>query len=238
MKLGCIGHLVDFNKLSNWDSKIFEITEIQSIEHLSNGDTEDSYLDQKFNKTDLGKIVTHSETSDITIAIMKYRFIDNFYMHRIGDNCVAISLYGISNILNADNISIENFILKQIYEICAIKCLLKDFSDNEVYAITHRDTRGCLFDLNGDREDILYNTEQPIICESCKSIFKKKQVNSKIVLDIEKELKRIRKPWILRIEKSIKKHPFFSVLISGFIAVFLSIIANIIWDIAKMFIKI
>ena len=234
VKLGYIEHLVDFRKIENWKSEIFEIIENQCVEHLPEGDITDSYLDQKFNRENIAEIITQSENSDITVAIMRYRFIDNFYMHRVGGNCVAISLFGIPEILNIENISVENFIIKQIYEICAIKYLLKEISDDDIYRVVHRDTRGCLFDMNGDKMDNLYNTEKPIICESCKTKFREKQVESKIIPVFEKELKRIEKPLILRIERTIKKYPLISMVITGLIAVSLSIIANLIYDLIKM----
>ncbi|PKP20336.1 MAG: hypothetical protein CVU05_09375 [Bacteroidetes bacterium HGW-Bacteroidetes-21] len=237
IKLGHVGHLVNLEKIRKWKSDIFEVTEIHCVEHLPESNVNDGFLDQKFTIKELSKIISCPKNSDIAVAIMPYRFIDNFYMHRISNNCVVISLYGIPEILEIDNISTENFILKQIYEICAIKYLVKDISSSDVYEFVHRDTRGCIFDLNGDREDILYNTEKPIICESCKDTFKKKQINSTTISTLEKELKKIKKPLILRIERRIKKYPFAAIIISGLIAISLNLIASLIWDLTKELLK-
>ena len=230
IKLGYVNHLANFRKLEKWRSRIFEISEIHCVEHLPDGDVNDFYLDQKFSIDRLESLIECPKNSDIAIAIMPYRFLDNFYMHGINKNCVIISLYGISKILEVDNISMENFILKQIYEICAIKYLVSDVSSEDVYKFVHRDTRGCIFDLNGEITDILYNTEKPIICESCKDTFKRKQVDSGIITLFNRELKRIKKPLILRVEKYIKKYPFASVILSALIAVSLNILASLIWD--------
>lgn len=233
VKLGHIEHIVNFKKLEKWKSNIFEITELQCIEDMPDGDISDFYLDQKFSKEELKRIVSHSDNSDITIALMPCRFTDNFYMHRIGDNCLTISLYDIPEILMRKNISVENFIIKQIYEICAFKYLFKDISTDEIYILSHRDTKGCLFDLNGNRIDILYNTEKPTICDSCKTIFRKKQIDSRTISLFEKELRKIKKPLILRIEQSIKKYPLGSVVLSGLFAILLSITANLASDLIK-----
>lgn len=237
IKLGHVGHLVNLEKIKKWKSDIFEVTEIQCVEHLPESKVNDGFLDQKFTIQELKKIISCPNNSDIAVAIIPYRFIDNFYMHRISNNCVVISLYAIPEILEIAKISTENFILKQIYEICSIKYLVKDISSIDVYKFVHRDTRGCIFDMNGNREDILYNTEKPIICESCKDTFKKKQINSTTISTLEKELKKIKKPLILRVERKIKKYPLAAIIISGLIAISLNLIANLIWNLTIELLK-
>lgn len=226
IKLGYIDHFVNIQKVKNWKSKLFEVTDIECVEHLPDSDIIDGYLDQKFSVDELQDIISCPKNSDFAIAIMPYRFIDNFYMHRIGNNCVVISLCDIPEILEKEKISTENFILKQIYEICAIKNLVNDIASDDVYQFIHLDTRGCIFDMNGQRSHILYNTEKPIICQSCKNTFKSKQVNNQIVSILEEELKNIKKPLILRIERYIRKYPLFSIIVSGLIAIFLNILSN------------
>jgi hypothetical protein len=233
IKLGFVDHLVNFNKIKKWKSDLFEVTDIHCREYLPDSDVDDNYFDLKYTKNKLGSIISCPNGSDFAVAIMPYRLVDNFYMHRVSDNCVIISLYEISNILIRDQISIENFIIKQLYEIYALKCIAGDLSSEEVYSFVHRDTRGCLFDMNGERTDILYNTEKPIICDSCKDTFKKEQINAKTISTLEKELKRIKKPPILQIEKCIQKYPLVAIIISGIVAIILNLLANFLWDILK-----
>ena len=233
IRLGHVHHLVNFNILRKWKSELFSITGIESIENLPNSDIDDGFLDIKYRKQDLEKIISCPKNSDYAIAIMPYRFNDNFYMHRISNKCVVISLYGITDILKPENISIEHFIIRQLYEICAIKYMINDLLSDDVYQFIHSDTRGCLFDLNGDKSDILYNTEQPIICEECKGKFKHKQAQYGIIRTLEKELKKIQKPFILRAERWIKKYPLLSVIISMLTAITLNVVANLLYEILK-----
>ena len=198
------------------------------MEHLPNGNIQDSYLDIKYRPEDLSKFITCPDQCDFAVGIMSYRFIDNFYMHRISENSAVISLYGIADILKTDNISIEHFVIKQIYELCAIKHFFKDLSTDDVYKIVHLDTRGCLFDMNGERSDIVYNTEQPIICDECKGKIRKKQVQQEIIEQFEKELKKIKKPFILRAERWIKRYPLVAIFLSFAMSIIISIIANVI----------
>ena len=230
IRLGHTQHLVDFQFIKKWKSKLFSIATIQCIEHLPDGDIADGYLDVKYSREKLQSLVSCPQDCDYAVVIMPYRFTDNFYMHRINANCVVISLYGIPDILKADNISIEHFIIKQLYEICAIKHLMSDISSDDVYNFVHLDTRGCLFDMNGERSDILYNTEQPIICEECKGKFKSRQVELEVISQFEKELKRIKKPAILLIERWIKRYPLLAMLLSPLGAIFLNVMANLIGE--------
>lgn len=235
--LGHANNLFNANKIKKWKSKLFEVTNIQTIEHLPECEVDDDFLDQKFEKSQLSKLITCPSESDLAIGIMAYRFVDNFYMHRIGSNCVVVSLHGISDLLSRESISMDNFILKQIYEASALKCLFKNISTDEVYSLVHGDTRGCLFDLNGDKQDIIYNSERPIICTSCKAEFKKRQIEEDVISVFESELKTISKPKILQIELFIKKYPLFSILTTGIVAVLLNLIASALWDFIKILIK-
>ena len=229
IRLGHAQHFVDFQYIRKWKSRLFSITGLQCFEHLPNSNIEDGYLDVKYSVEQLQSLVSCPDNCDYAVAIMPYRLTDNFYMHRIGAKCAVISLYGIPEILKEDNISVEHFIIKQLYEICAIRHLMTDISSDDVYQFVHMDTRGCLFDMNGDRSDIIYNTEQPILCDECKGKFKSKQVELEIISQFEKELKRIKKPLLLRLERWIKHYPLLALFLSALTAITLNIIANLIW---------
>ena len=107
IRLGHVHHLVNFNILRKWKSELFSITGIESIENLPNSDIDDGFLDIKYRKQDLEKIISCPKNSDYAIAIMPYRFNDNFYMHRISNKCVVISLYGITDILKPEKIEFK-----------------------------------------------------------------------------------------------------------------------------------
>lgn len=226
VKLGHIDKILNIQKIEKWKSYFFKIESISCIENIPETEIKDFFLDQKFTKSQLSSNLICPQNADLVIGIMPYRFIDNFYLHRIDDNKALISLYGIKEILQSEMISLENFILKQFYEIAAIKHLFSDLISDDVYKLVHRNTLGCLFDLNGDRNDIIYNTEKPILCDACKSSIKKRQIEDKIIINLENELKRIKKPLILSIEMFIKKHPLLSVISSGLIAIILNLIAS------------
>lgn len=56
----------------------------------------------------------------------------------------------------------------------------------------HGDTRGCLFDLSADDEEVIYSCIQPIICNECSR--KLAQIDAKLIERIRKnELGRIKR---------------------------------------------
>lgn len=232
--LGHPRHVINKNKLSSFSSKFFEISSVESIENLPKANKNDGYLDVEYSVEEVSNIITKTKNADLTFAVMNYPYDDNFYLHRINDNAVCLSIAGIDQLLLNNNISIENFILKNIYEVSVLFNILPSVCSNEAYDIVHDDTRGCLFDMNGDKFDVIYNTEKPLLCNSCKSYINSKSLPDGYISKLEKDLKKIKKPLISRVELFIKKYPLFSVgftLISSFI---INILASLFLEYSKL----
>lgn len=237
IKLIIIGHsdkVVNFDLIKKYKSKFFNFSDIERINNLPNPQKNDGYLDIKYTKVEIQTVMNDIEFDGLCIAIMNYGFDDNFYMHRVGNNKVCISIFELENILSEKKISIENFIIKNIYEIFIFYRIIKNLTNNkEVYEFVHSDTRGCLFDLNGDTRDIVYNTEKPIICDECKGKISKKSIPKNFLEDIQGELLKIDKPFIKKIENFISKYPLFSVLVTFLFSTFINLFSNWLWEIIK-----
>ncbi|MGD9554797.1 MAG: hypothetical protein AB7D96_04485 [Arcobacteraceae bacterium] len=237
IKLIIIGHsdrVVNFDLIKKYKSKFFNFSDIERINNLPNPQKNDGYLDIKYTKTEIQIVMNDIEFDGLCIAIMNYGFDDNFYMHRVGNNKVCISIFELENILSEKKISVENFIIKNIYEIFIFYKIVKNLTDNkEVYEFVHSDTRGCLFDLNGDTRDIIYNTEKPIICDECKGKISKKSIPKNFLEDIQGELLKIDKPFIKKIENFISKYPLFSILVTFLFSTFINLFSNWLWEIIK-----
>lgn len=237
IKLIIIGHsdrVVNFDLIKKYKSKFFNFSDIERINNLPNPEKDDGYLDIVYTKAEIQTVMNDIEFDGLCIAIMNYGFDDNFYMHRVGNNKVCISIFELENILSEKKISIENFIIKNVYEIFIFYKIVKNLTDNkEVYQFIHTDTRGCLFDLNGDKRDIVYNTEKPIICDECKGKISKKSIPKNFLEDIQGELLKIDKPFIKKIENFISKYPLFSVLVTFLFSTFINLFSNWLWEIIK-----
>lgn len=237
IKLIIIGHsdrVVNFDLIKKYKSKFFNFSDIERINNLPNPEKDDGYLDIVYTKAEIQTVMNDIEFDGLCIAIMNYGFDDNFYMHRVGNNKVCISIFELESILSEKKISIENFIIKNVYEIFIFYKIVKNLTDNkEVYQFIHTDTRGCLFDLNGDKRDIVYNTEKPIICDECKGKISKKSIPKNFLEDIQGELLKIDKPFIKKIENFISKYPLFSVLVTFLFSTFINLFSNWLWEIIK-----
>lgn len=236
VKIVLIGHLrhsLNLNKLKRFKSKLFSITEVERINTLPKPQKDDGFLDVVYSRDEITSIMNPVNTSDVVVGIINYRFDDNFYLHRVGKNKACISIAEIDSFLLGHNISIENFILKNILEMVVFKHALGEVDGDEVYQLVHQDTRGCLFDLNGDRFDVVYNTEKPIICESCKAYLNSKSLPPNFIKNVSRELKRIRKPLICSVEMFIKKYPLFSVSVTLVSSILINLLSNVIWGLLE-----
>lgn len=234
IKLIIIGHadrVVNFDLIKKHKSKYFKFSDIERINNLPNAQKDDGYLDVVYTKAEIQSIMNDIEFDGLCIAIMNYGFDDNFYMHRIGVNKVCISIFGLENILSEKTISIENFIIKNTYEVFIFYKILKNLTNSdEVYTFIHNDTRCCLFDMNGDKRDIVYNTEKPSICYECKGKISNKSIPKNFLEEIQKELLKIDKPFIKKVENFISKYPLFSVLVTFVFSTLINLFSNWIWE--------
>ena len=228
IKLGHIDKIIDFKYIQDFSSVLFSIEEITKIANVTSPQKNDGYLNIVYSSDEVKSMLSNSRCDSLCIAIMDYKFNDNFYMHRVGKNKICISISGVEDILKRKNISLENFILKNIYEIVTLHTHFDKSLPNEIYNFVHEDTRGCLFDLNGDTLDIIYNTEQPTICNECKSkLNQQKNIDIDLLQD---ELNKIKKPWVLATELFIKKNPLFSIVVTILFTTSINILSNYIWS--------
>lgn len=236
--LGHPRHEINKNKLLKFTSKYFQVVGIESIEKLPKAKKNDGYLDVEYSVEEVKSLVTAPKNADLTVAIMNYRYDDGFYLHRLSDSSVCLSISDVGQILINNNILLENFILKNIYEVVAFYLTLPSVSSDEAYEVVHGDTRGCLFDLNGDKSDVIYNTESPSICNECKSFINEKSLPDGFVNSFEKELKRIKKPLLSRVELFIRKYPLLSISLTLISSFMISVFASVFVEFLKLNVKI
>jgi hypothetical protein len=142
----------------------------------------------------------------------------------------------ITELLESGNIPLENFIFKVIYSASLV---YKRYGNRipemfEMTNFTHDETRGCLFDMNGIKTDIIYSTNQPEICPSCILDLANSKVPKNLIDKIQKEIKGIQKELYYKITDFIKRYPIGAIFISSSTAIILgfigSILASYIWE--------
>lgn len=230
IELGNLRKPLNRKWLGKHKSNLFEITEYSQREFLPRPSGNYGTLDVVYSKNEITILLKDEKYDGIIVGIMNYGYDDNFYMHRIGDNSMVVSIYGLRKILADEEICVENFILKNIYEAVAFYNIFGGLTNDGVYGMVHQDTRGCLFDLNGDRQDVIYNTEKAIVCEECKGRLKSSSLPDGFVHLLERGLTQIDKPLIKRVEVFIRRYPLVSFLGAILGATAINTASNFIYD--------
>jgi hypothetical protein len=223
--LGHLKHKVDLRKIERWKSNVFSVQVYESIQSLPNAKGENwSYTDIQ-----LAQILNHNPEFDITVGLINAPLHLNYYIRRLGDNKCVLSLHETGDILRLANLSIENFILRNIYEFCCFYHELGQKVPDSVYTLAHDETRGCLFDMNANKFDIVYSTERPRICEACRARIMAKQIPRDFLKYTDRELQRIKKPLYMRIIDFIKSHPLWALIIAMLSTIGLNLVASYIF---------
>ena len=230
--LGHLPHSINTEKILSWKSDLFQILppiNIHTITSESDGPNWD-YSDENIESQ-----LPLREEGDILIAMTNVRIQNNYFARRSTDNRICLTYYEMSDYLKADNIPLENLIFRVLYSVSFV---YKRYGNrlpgiNEHTNFTHDETKGCIFDMNGNKADIIYSVNRPYICESCVQSLTNSKIEKNLIDKVQRELKKIKKGLYYRITDLIKKYPIAAIIISSIWAILLgtvgSIIAAIIW---------
>jgi hypothetical protein len=230
IKLVGIGHLplkIDFSAVMNWKSEIFEITEeIEKFEFRADSDLEYWGYSDRILKP---QIPVRKSNANFVIAIVNVPLQDNWYSRRLGDNQIVFTFHQIKDFLAYENIPLENAILRVLYaySLLYIRAGDKIPGFGEAASFTHDETRGCIFDMNGIKSDLVTSCDKPVICPECVERLKMDRVSTQVIHKAQSELKKIKKPVYYRIFNFVKEHPFLSFIFSSIFAVMLGIFGSL-----------
>ena len=229
VSIGSIPIHLNLKKVENWKSSIFELDgaiENYALRCDSDGDSwdfSDGLLEGQF---------PEKFGADFMIAIVNVPLEKNWYSRRLGDNKIVFTFHEIKEFLKTENIPLENAIFRVLYAYT----LLYRRSSNKIplagqaIGFTHDETRGCLFDMNGIKADLVESCNKPSICDECQERLKKEKVSSALIETTQLEIKNIRKELYYRVLDFVKIRPIWSLLISSIFALFLGTISSYIYD--------
>lgn len=230
IKVISIGHLpfrLDLSKVKKWNSAIFEI--IDGIETFALRCDSDG-ADWEYSDEALDQVVPKQFDGDILVAILNVPLEDNFYSRRLSGNRVIFTFHQIRDFLLYENIPLENAVFRILYS-CALvykRAAGSIPSIETAISFTHDETRGCVFDMNGIKYEIVESCNSPIICQECRERLVSERVSTTIIDSCASELKQIKKPLYYRILEFTKHHPILSLMISTLYALFFGIVGSII----------
>jgi hypothetical protein len=215
VKWGCLKRQLNSKILQRWNSKLFVIGSFDEIAYMPQVENANSW--QHLSDKEVCNRLQPKHNTDITIAITEYSLEDNYYMRKVTDKLTIISLSEIGDILQYYHIPIENFILKNIYEIVTLLHAYPNLPNtrDQIPDIIHEENRSCLFDMNGIKTDVIYFfTNKPSLCLQCETKLLQRQLPANFVSNLKRELKRMRKPLFNRICDFVKCYPKWSIFIA------------------------
>jgi hypothetical protein len=235
IKIGIIGYLpFEFNRklIKNWKSDIFEIVDDIEEYHFTNDSDTFSwgYSDRILNKE-----LPQTFDGELFVGITYVPIEDNFYARRLESNRIVLSYFEMYQILKQDDFPMENLLLRVLYAYCLVYLRNNRTipQQNEWLGFTHDDTRGCLFDMNGNKSDVIFSLDSPKICDDCTTRIRTEKVSDNCTNQIKKEIKRIKKKKFYKISEFIKKKPLLSLLFSAIFGILISITASAIYETIK-----
>lgn len=236
IKLIILGQLpidLDKIKLTKWKSDVFEIVgQIDNYTITNNADG----LRWEFTDNNIEPQLPDIFEEDFLIAMTHVPLEDNYYARRFTGNRIYMTFYQMADMLSLSNIPIENLVYRLLYSYTLIykRHGNRIPSRDEVTTFTHDETRGCLFDMNGIKSDIVYSTNQPIVCDDCVQRLTTERVPRNTIVKVKDEIKRIKKGTYYRIADLIKKYPIWTLPITTISTIILgtagSLLATILWE--------
>lgn len=229
IKLITIGHLplhLNLSQVFSWSSGVFELVgEIENFALRCDSDGPG----WEFSDELLRKQLPAHTGADFLLAIVNVPIESNWYSRRLGNNQIVFTFSQIREFLTRENIPLENAILRVLYAYT----LLYRRSGNRIPGFfdapgfTHDETRGCLFDMNGIKSDLVESCNKPVVCGECEERLRDERVSIQTIRIVQKEIRKIRKHLYYRAFDFVKAKPVVALAISSAFAILLGIVGSL-----------
>jgi hypothetical protein len=229
--LGHFPHSFNINKVKNWQSELFEITEVDR--HNIVGDSDGP--NWEFLDPNVENQLPVRGNADVLIAFTNVPIQNNYFARRFSDNRVCVSYNSMTEILSYNDIPLENLLLRVLYSVSFV---FRRYGNRmplmtEPTNFSHDETRGCIFDMDGIKTDIIYSTYKPQLCSSCihaltNNPIANNRIANNLIDKVQLELKKIDKGLYYQIADWIKKNPIWAITISSLTAIMLGTIGSIV----------
>ncbi|AQM66590.1 hypothetical protein Vca1114GL_00067 [Vibrio campbellii] len=219
----------DLNKIALTKVKS-EIFSVEPEIHTYEIRVESDLYDWAYSDDILATLVPESHEADILVVLTSVPLELNYYTRRLHDNVVVFTFYEISKYLKFDNIPLGN-VVKRLFYSYALAYLRNNRripTSYELSNFTHDDTRGCIYDMNGVKEDISTSCHKPIVCDECCDRMKTEKISLETIKVVKSELANITKNRYFVIADWVKENPILSLFISSVWAVSLGVVGSII----------
>ncbi|MBT4511533.1 MAG: hypothetical protein HOC20_04905 [Chloroflexi bacterium] len=228
-KIISIGHLpadIDLTKIASWKSGLFELSDV--IEHYElrcDSDTDD----WEYSDANICTQLPERGIEDLLVALVNVPLENNYYLRRVQNNMLVITFYEIADSLRQNRIPLENVVLRSLYA-CSLVHRRNSGHIPEMWELskfTHDETRGCIYDMTGVKEEIAFSCVKPIICSECYERSVREKVSRTTLDEARSELTKINKQLFYQITDLVKAHPIIAIIVSSIWAILLSCIGSL-----------
>ena len=227
--LGNLKYPIDVASLEAWKSKIVKIQHGASVGHLPDAEGDDwEYTDEQ-----LSNLLSGDSNSDFTLGVINTPLEGNYYLRRLSDRVAVLSLHEMAEIVRYSDFAIEQYVLRNAYELAVLFIAAGKLIPSEYTTWAHDEVRGCLFDLNANKPDIVFSLHRPNLCQACKTRVSSKQVPAALIPTLESELTRIQKTLYVRMAEWVRSHPIAAIFITAGSSVVLNFFSSVIFEKAK-----
>ena len=217
-------------KLKKYKSDLFEIKELVELKQLPECDLDGwGYSDNRICKLLKDNSVTN-ENVDLCICFVNNPIEDNYFTRDLScfdSKTVLCTFYEADTIFKQNNIDLFNYIHGIVlYETVQISTHNKI---DENYFL-HDDTRNCLFDMCGIKNDIAIKYGIPSLCPECLSKIESRIIDKDFVPLLKKEFKTFKKKLFYRIIDFIKEKPIISIIFTILGTIIINLFSSYIFE--------
>ncbi|KRG66354.1 hypothetical protein ABB27_13960 [Stenotrophomonas terrae] len=230
VQLAIVGHPppdFDARELASWNSNVFEISSVIESFQLNEDAAGD---DWEFSDVQFENAVRRDPTCDFLVMFVTVKLECNWYLRRLSDNRIVFTFYEMDHIVRHHRLPLKNLSLRVLYAAVLVfrryGSRIPVASESTNYA--HDETRGCLFDMNANKMDVVASLHRPCVCERCCSQLKEAKVSNELIESVKKEIRKVQKPLADRIIDFVRAHTIFSIFVSVLSALVLGITASLI----------
>jgi hypothetical protein len=218
---------INFGYLKSWRSDVFEIVECSTMDNVPDANS----AAWEYPDSQLNSLVPASVDFDLTLIVVAAPLEGNFYSRRLTQRSAVVSLYEMSAILAANNLKTEDFLIQRLYALSIYFRAGVGSSPTAVAAsLAHHAVRGCLFDMNANKSDIIFSMNRPTLCGACQTKIGNVALPSEFLSNVCVELKRIHRPKFYVLAEWVRSHPILALFLTALASLFINLLSNSIFE--------
>lgn len=234
--VGKIPAELNVKKVVKWKSSLFKV--LPNVKYPLNLTPDiipwgysDVNLTKGFPSADKIKQQTQDgKEADLTFYIIDAPIQDNWFTRIFDPNRIVLTFHEAKDILKKEYVPFENYVISSLYfySLLYVKVGTGTITMSDELAMVHGARRECVFDMCGIKDELPDSCITPGLCRSCEE--KLKNVDEKLLADVRKELKNLKRMRYFQLALFLKANPCLSLGASVLFAVFCSLLANIIFQ--------